>query len=890
MMAGEVLQELESLEGSRGQGSSQRQGGRAGAAGSSGVTRRREARMSQLSVKDHLEGILSDFEALKRSFDVEDAEEGPGFSPSSLFSPSPPAAILAAGNGESRRLASPMQPTYQSRISISSSPSPAHSPVLKTRISSSLSFNRGTIQMARANGTAGSGLTRVSSFQTRLNPNGFSSSLGPGSDSESLHSSSSSLECPPSSQAPPGITRQPEPLGLSAPQATSLALKKFSSHGNVFHSEVERPIRLVSKATMNHGSLPSLDLHIAEDQSTPVPLSPTPAIYSTTAWSSSGQNSNLLLAKTSKTISREPSFSSSSSTSSSSSSLPCDTVQPPRPNLPPPATKQPMKLQKFPISLDGLMGKPLDGSDSTSSTDSTPRPLPRTQLKVSLSASPSLSQEAKEEAAAATTTTVSGVSMVPSPGRLLGMQAPESPVPLPQSPSQAASFRLVSQPQTMQVTSQPSFLRGQELALSQEAPTAPSPKRHAKPMTEKTNSSSGSKISGLQAPMPGSYPMETPNMGMTGPPEVASVPEVHSREKTKEGSSPEPGWISMEEQPLQAAQEGAPHDVPGKVGRELFGYVGIEAVLDQMRIKTMKTGFEFNIMVVGQSGLGKSTMVNTLFKSKVSCKATTPRHEERIPKTVQLQSVTHVIEEKGVKMKLTVTDTPGFGDQINNENCWDPIIKYINEQYERYLREEILISRKQKIPDTRVHSCVYFVPPTGHWLRPLDLEFMRRLSKIVNVVPVIAKADTLTLEERAEFKQRIQRDLKAHGISIYPQEDFEEDPDERILNDKIRDKIPFAVVGADQEHQVNGKRILGRKTKWGIIEGPWSCPAKALPGTSIRRGPDDSSWLPPACTPSQRLHPSIQGWGWDGCTGSSWSPQVWYTPCTAYACKQLGTH
>lgn len=26
------------------------------------------------------------------------------------------------------------------------------------------------------------------------------------------------------------------------------------------------------------------------------------------------------------------------------------------------------------------------------------------------------------------------------------------------------------------------------------------------------------------------------------------------------------------------------------------------------------------------------------------------------------------IEEKGVTMKLTVIDTPGFGDQINNEN------------------------------------------------------------------------------------------------------------------------------------------------------------------------------------------------------------------------------
>lgn len=26
------------------------------------------------------------------------------------------------------------------------------------------------------------------------------------------------------------------------------------------------------------------------------------------------------------------------------------------------------------------------------------------------------------------------------------------------------------------------------------------------------------------------------------------------------------------------------------------------------------------------------------------------------------------IEEKGVRMKLTVIDTPGFGDHINNEN------------------------------------------------------------------------------------------------------------------------------------------------------------------------------------------------------------------------------
>lgn len=34
-----------------------------------------------------------------------------------------------------------------------------------------------------------------------------------------------------------------------------------------------------------------------------------------------------------------------------------------------------------------------------------------------------------------------------------------------------------------------------------------------------------------------------------------------------------------------------------------------------------------------------------------------------------------------------------------------------------------------------------------------------------------------------------------------------------------QEMIPFAVVGSDHEYQVNGKRILGRKTKWGTIEG-----------------------------------------------------------------------
>uniref|UniRef100_A0A8D2PM46 Septin 9 n=1 Tax=Zosterops lateralis melanops TaxID=1220523 RepID=A0A8D2PM46_ZOSLA len=296
--------------------------------------------------------------------------------------------------------------------------------------------------------------------------------------------------------------------------------------------------------------------------------------------------------------------------------------------------------------------------------------------------------------------------------------------------------------------------------------------------------------------------------------------EQHSEQAVFAPAGPEavPSHVpGMTDTPRDAGPKQAAPARPDKPAAD-FGYVGIDAILEQLRRKAMKQGFEFNIMVVGQSGLGKSTLINTLFKSKISRKSVQPTAEERIPKTIEIKSITHEIEEKGVRMKLTVIDTPGFGDHINNENCWQPIMKFINDQYEKYLQEEININRKKQIPDTRVHCCIYFIPATGHSLRPLDIEFMKRLSKVVNIVPVIAKADTLTLEERDYFKQRIMADLLANGIDVYPQKEFDEDSEDRLVNEKFREMIPFAVVGSDQEYQVNGRRILGRKTKWGTIE------------------------------------------------------------------------
>lgn len=58
-----------------------------------------------------------------------------------------------------------------------------------------------------------------------------------------------------------------------------------------------------------------------------------------------------------------------------------------------------------------------------------------------------------------------------------------------------------------------------------------------------------------------------------------------------------------------------------------------------------------------------------------------------------------------------------ISSQVDFSCCihsWEPICKYINEQYEKFLKEEVNITRKKRIPDTRVHCCLYFISPTGH--------------------------------------------------------------------------------------------------------------------------------------------------------------------------------
>ena len=93
---------------------------------------------------------------------------------------------------------------------------------------------------------------------------------------------------------------------------------------------------------------------------------------------------------------------------------------------------------------------------------------------------------------------------------------------------------------------------------------------------------------------------------------------------------------------------------------------------------------------------------------------------------------------------MTLCETVGYGDQINKEDSFKSIVDYIDNQFEAYLQEELKIKRSlPSFHDTRIHSCLYFITPNGHGLKSLDLVCMKKLDSKVNIIPVIAKADTV---------------------------------------------------------------------------------------------------------------------------------------------------
>ncbi|KGR21259.1 hypothetical protein MEM_00216 [Candida albicans L26] len=286
--------------------------------------------------------------------------------------------------------------------------------------------------------------------------------------------------------------------------------------------------------------------------------------------------------------------------------------------------------------------------------------------------------------------------------------------------------------------------------------------------------------------------------------------------------------------------------------------------------KDAKKGIKFTFMVVGESGTGKTTFINSLLNKKVlnhryeklsptvgdtktlmftSAKSVAlpntsiltknefnPRTINEEPGIALTETHIEIIDDDNQKLLLNIIDTPGFGENLNNELCFIEIENYLKQQFDLVLAEETRIKRNPRFVDTRVHVMLYFITPTGHGLREIDIQCMKRLSKYVNIIPVIGKADSFTLNELQHFKQQIRIDIQKFNVPTFQFDnslnDYDEDEDYDLIQECkfLTNLQPFAVVTSEDVFEVREsttntkgnndkpKIIRARKYPWGLVD------------------------------------------------------------------------
>ena len=82
-------------------------------------------------------------------------------------------------------------------------------------------------------------------------------------------------------------------------------------------------------------------------------------------------------------------------------------------------------------------------------------------------------------------------------------------------------------------------------------------------------------------------------------------------------------------------------------------YLGFVNLPTQVQRKYAKKGYEFTVMVVGESGLGKTTLTNALFVTKINMNKEMVQTNDLLNRTLTIETNSVDIEERGVKLKLT---------------------------------------------------------------------------------------------------------------------------------------------------------------------------------------------------------------------------------------------
>lgn len=303
-----------------------------------------------------------------------------------------------------------------------------------------------------------------------------------------------------------------------------------------------------------------------------------------------------------------------------------------------------------------------------------------------------------------------------------------------------------------------------------------------------------------------------------------------------------------------------------------FGGIGISNLPNQHCSNSTKKTHSYNLIIAGARGLGKTTFMNNLVRKKIFRRSlylekkddglrelqfiendilsspksydigddyikydegegwsTTWLEEHKVTFELTLAQVF----ERGIRVNFSTLEVSNIGDCIDNTDAHIPIINYINRKYKEYYENERKY-RRDEIIDTRIHACLYFFEPAGHWIREIDKKNILEISKICVVIPVVARSDMFTMEEREIIRTNFHKTLEDEKIGLY-----------RHLQ-----IVPFFVVS---NHIDEFGIVYERQYMWGSVQATnkYICDTEELRNVVIR---DQMLYVIEECDKFYRLY------------------------------------
>jgi hypothetical protein len=131
----------------------------------------------------------------------------------------------------------------------------------------------------------------------------------------------------------------------------------------------------------------------------------------------------------------------------------------------------------------------------------------------------------------------------------------------------------------------------------------------------------------------------------------------------------------------------------------------------------------------------------------------------------------------GDKIDIYLYESSGYDDFIDNSGAIDKIKMHLlachRQHWSNIANAKTMTYTEIRMADPRIHCMFYFIEP--HRLKEIDVAFIKQLSHLVPIVPIISKADTMTVTERNSFIAEVSKQINTLGESsscIYRFEDM----------------------------------------------------------------------------------------------------------------------